>query len=356
MHTKKRDNKTNSNLNNKREEWADIAKGIGIILVRIGHQTIFGIPLVLWIYSFHMPLFFFISGYFYKPKDSFKEEIKHKAYSILIPYFSYECLKWFLGVIKSIINNNINFNLKFFGGIFLSIPDTIFENPIWFFTCLFVANVLFGTLYRIIQRLENNKELYLFISSCIISLITYVLYCIIKVKLPWNLDIALIILPFMSIGYIIHNHKITEKLKDEARKYYYSSIVIFVIASTLTCYINYLFGKNNIDYALRNLNEWFSCISTGIIGCILTYLICLLFKKLRIISFIGQNSGLYYLMLGTVSATISKIITKILGSDINQILLFFVTLVIAIITMIPICLILNKYFSFFIGKWKRKKA
>ena len=41
-------------------KWVDIAKGIGIILVFLGH---FNIPDTLRaeIYTFHMPLFFFLS-------------------------------------------------------------------------------------------------------------------------------------------------------------------------------------------------------------------------------------------------------------------------------------------------------
>ena len=40
--------------------WVDTAKGIGLLLVIIGHLPI---PLVpVWIYTFHMPLFFFLSG------------------------------------------------------------------------------------------------------------------------------------------------------------------------------------------------------------------------------------------------------------------------------------------------------
>ena len=45
-----------------REHWIDALKGIGIILVVIGHVSL-GNNLVKWIYSFHMPLFFALSGY-----------------------------------------------------------------------------------------------------------------------------------------------------------------------------------------------------------------------------------------------------------------------------------------------------
>ena len=52
----------------KRIEYIDIAKGIGMILVVIGHcindKTFPG----TWIYSFHMPLFFVLSGLCFSDK------------------------------------------------------------------------------------------------------------------------------------------------------------------------------------------------------------------------------------------------------------------------------------------------
>ena len=42
---------------NKRIGWIDIAKGYGILLVILGHLNV-GL-LGKWIYTFHMPLFFF---------------------------------------------------------------------------------------------------------------------------------------------------------------------------------------------------------------------------------------------------------------------------------------------------------
>ena len=45
----------------KRIEWVDIARGIGIILVILGHIGIGKVG--KFIYSFHIPLFFFLSGF-----------------------------------------------------------------------------------------------------------------------------------------------------------------------------------------------------------------------------------------------------------------------------------------------------
>ena len=60
-------------MNTKRLDWIDIAKGIGIILVVLGHtlvpqvrETGFAGFLWIFIYNFHMPLFFFLSGYLFE--------------------------------------------------------------------------------------------------------------------------------------------------------------------------------------------------------------------------------------------------------------------------------------------------
>lgn len=44
-------------MNKNRNETIDIMKGIGIILVMLGHQNL---PINTLIYSFHMPLYFII--------------------------------------------------------------------------------------------------------------------------------------------------------------------------------------------------------------------------------------------------------------------------------------------------------
>ncbi len=76
----------------KRLEWVDIAKGIGIFLMVMGHS---GIPRFIHdcIYSFHMPFFFILSGYFFlTEKYTFVELINRKVKTILLPYFVFSVM------------------------------------------------------------------------------------------------------------------------------------------------------------------------------------------------------------------------------------------------------------------------
>lgn len=49
-------------MGSKRLDWIDIAKGIAIILVIVGHTVPNPSPLRHAIFSFHMPVFFILAG------------------------------------------------------------------------------------------------------------------------------------------------------------------------------------------------------------------------------------------------------------------------------------------------------
>lgn len=74
----------------KRESYLDIAKGLGIIMVILGHIEI-GFA-TKWLYSFHLPLFFFVSGICFHYKENFFHYLKKKVKRCLIPYFVFGIL------------------------------------------------------------------------------------------------------------------------------------------------------------------------------------------------------------------------------------------------------------------------
>lgn len=78
-------------INKNRIAWIDIAKGIAILLVIIGHCPQIGSPLISIIFSFHMPLFFILSGYTFRAARSkdelllhLKKNIKHLYFPVII--------------------------------------------------------------------------------------------------------------------------------------------------------------------------------------------------------------------------------------------------------------------------------
>ena len=85
----------------ERIEYIDIAKGFGILLVIAGHLFAYRGPISRWIFSFHMPLFFILSGICYKMNSStiLVEYKKKKCKQLLVPF----CYLYAIGLAVSLI-------------------------------------------------------------------------------------------------------------------------------------------------------------------------------------------------------------------------------------------------------------
>jgi len=72
----------------KRIGYIDIAKGIGILVIVLAHNDLAGYHPTLhkFIYAFHIPLFFFLSGMFFRPERSFGETLRRRFNTLLKPY------------------------------------------------------------------------------------------------------------------------------------------------------------------------------------------------------------------------------------------------------------------------------
>ncbi|MBR3646695.1 MAG: acyltransferase family protein [Lachnospiraceae bacterium] len=92
----------NSNTKS-RIEYIDVAKGIGMLCIIAGHM---GINVVnRCVYTFHIPLFLLISGYFISNRDSVGDFIKKRANTILKPYAVTCILLGIIQFLKSILTS-----------------------------------------------------------------------------------------------------------------------------------------------------------------------------------------------------------------------------------------------------------
>lgn len=149
-----------------RDPIFDILKGIGIVLVILGHCDLQNLDQV--IFSFHMPLFFFISGYFSKKKDSYTE-LYFNFRKLIIPYltafiilfilsFIYDFLLGSLYLKKAtasflLCRNNWTYSLFW--------DDFPYIGPLWFFLSLFEVRVL----HLLFQKISKNTILMLVIAT-----------------------------------------------------------------------------------------------------------------------------------------------------------------------------------------------
>jgi glycosyltransferase involved in cell wall biosynthesis/fucose 4-O-acetylase-like acetyltransferase len=142
-----------------RVDWVDYAKGIGIFLVVLGH-TMYGmmrasIPLPAgssyaldWMYLFHMPLFFFLSGLFVLPslQKGIGRFAAHRMGTVLYCYLLWSVLN---AVVRSAFSNYTNYKTEW------SILEQAWYKPmgeLWFLYVLFLCYALYATLYAINTR------------------------------------------------------------------------------------------------------------------------------------------------------------------------------------------------------------
>ncbi|MFZ5822557.1 MAG: acyltransferase family protein [Chloroflexota bacterium] len=144
-------------MNRERIGYIDIAKGIGILLVAMAHT---GLSLVApylhkLIYSFHMPLFFFLSGYFFNPDTPFLALLKKRFNAVLKPYL----FTIFLIYLASISFTNMGF-VTALGRILKAMYGTgryIDWVQLWFLPSLFVTSLFAYLFYRVVlARIENR--------------------------------------------------------------------------------------------------------------------------------------------------------------------------------------------------------
>lgn len=189
---------------NQRIEWVDTVKGLGIILVLIGHCNI---PRI---YLFHMPLFYIISGFCWNV-DKYKLMPFNGVCYQKVPflYFPYIKIALICFVVFGVFAKFKDFGLSTeyihqllkyaFGMLIYSrgtaewLPNC---SPIWFLTALFVAELLFFLI-------NKQKRVLLFVVAA--GLIGYLCSFCGKI-FPWNIDNALTAIPFLYIGVLLRRH------------------------------------------------------------------------------------------------------------------------------------------------------
>jgi len=124
-----------------RLNYIDVAKGIGILLVVFGHNWIVFAEkgeLFNIIYSFHMPLFLFLSGVFFNPDKKFTNLAIERADSLLKPYFVILVFLWI-----AYFSHKGYSSREYFVGVFYGNGTTLpwALVPMWFLTHLWIVSI-----------------------------------------------------------------------------------------------------------------------------------------------------------------------------------------------------------------------
>ena len=181
--------------------WIDAAKGIGIFLVVLGHALPESHVAATIIWTFHMPLFFFLSGLTGRPwAPGTSTTIANGLKNLAVPYlfFSLIAILLFLslkGDVTSIVSwRNLAGQMVY--GVSGNERKMLYDVALWFFTCLFSTRILFILITALSPGLRTTL-----IAAVLLACFAHMYVLVYFTSMLWNFDIALVALLFYTSGF-----------------------------------------------------------------------------------------------------------------------------------------------------------
>ncbi|MGC4017981.1 MAG: acyltransferase family protein [Muricomes sp.] len=202
-----------TDIDEGRVQYWDIAKGAAILLMILGHTDIPQYLRVI-IFSFHMPLFVIVNGYFIKSYD-IKRTFTRSVKTLLYPY-GVTCV--LSAVIYTIIGGGGENNASLFlfkikamlGG--MSKISTRFQEfdsvwVVWFVCCLFITRNVYVILMHLLEKYSDSYKTGAIVAIAVAGYFIGKYYAF----MPWSLDVALVALIFIAFGDWLRKTNFLEK-------------------------------------------------------------------------------------------------------------------------------------------------
>ena len=152
-----------------------VFSALGILLVVAGHlgYDLFEVGGLFPYYSFHVFIFVFISGYFYKPesKEKIIKYIGKKAVSLLVPYFIWNLVYGVVTMLMHSAGFGIGQELSFatlFIDPFMGGHQFMYNFPAWFVPVLFLIEVINVVMRKVLAVLHLENE-WLILAGCLLA-------------------------------------------------------------------------------------------------------------------------------------------------------------------------------------------
>lgn len=279
----------------------DRAKGIGMILVIYGHMLNYGSIPFSFIFSFHMPLFFIVSGMLLSPSK--------------FDGFNYQ--RWAKSTIKKYIPPVVFFSVLG-GGVryaFYGTPDwrqmakdfilhmssdELLTGSIWFLSMLAFVMLLIPFLIRIEWFGTGRGKVCLVVT---LSVLAYLLS-----KVPYTLPFLIKTIPtallFVYIGYIAKDVILEKTNSITTKRYVLFLLPVFLILVVL---------NRTVNLAVPVYNDFFVYLFCALFGTIMTLQIST-YRMPRFIEYLGKNSLIVFSLHAIWIFIFTDILNRILGT------------------------------------------
>ena len=339
----------------KRLDYVDVCKWLGISLVIFGHMKMPN-EVLQWIYAFHMPLFFVLSGYTYRAQRIDKEFLMKKIKTIYVPFLLF-ALIFCRGEMSSWAY------IAYGSRNALDMAGTY--TVLWFLPCFFAAVLVFSLLMNIGNRSKHKVWI---LAAGVVVMLVGAKACemlkggqpmIAKYGYPLNFDMALVGAVFMVAGYYFR--QMIDWINTQRQWLLIVTVVALFVVTGFTAFMNLPESLNpacaHVEMSVGAFGKWglfFAnalLMSMALIG--LSVLVDKWVIRKNLLLFIGQNSLTILCVHGTILLVASKVLPKmgLVGvDDMSLMLQGIVSYVIVIAVSIPAILLIKRFVPNLVGK------
>lgn len=304
----------------RRIDFIDLTKGLCIILVVMMHvggafDTLASGPALS---CFTMPLYFFVSGLFFKSYEGFGGFFVRKADKLLVPFLVFYLGSFLLmyGISKVLPGTfRLPVRLSELLLVFRGHELIRFNPPIWFLIALFNCNILF----YLVHYLRNRHILMMFVVVLLLGAAGF--WCgKQRIELPFYLDVALTALPFYFAGFWIRRYNFFLYPHHRFDKL----IPVFIALAVIAMYFTATpLGMRTNNYP-GNIFQVYVAAFAGIFAIML---LCKKIKSAGIVSYLGRYSIVTLGIHGPLLFFLRPIVSRFLAEGwVYSVTLFLVTL------------------------------
>ena len=266
--------------------WIDALRGIAMYFVVLGHTfPVPDVPLRMWIYSFHMPLFFLVSGLTWRePRGTFRDYVKRSAKNLLLPYAVLNvviyCMKFVLRTAFDMYKNRgfVQPLIAFALGMDENLPCI----QTWFLPTLFLTQLLNFLIFRYI-RTEWKRAVV--ISALFAGGLAFSLTGL--GELPWHTAVVPIALMFCYAGWLWMQWRVWERAKPALM---WAAAVVLLAAGW---YLQSLNGRVSMNGNVYGEHVWLFVLSAFSTCAGVVLLSILVLYRSRILNGVGVHSMFY---------------------------------------------------------------
>lgn len=348
-------------MNTKRLGYLDMAKGIGIILVVAGHSGLISDDVLTWLASFHMPLFFIVSGMLLRHKreeeKDYRLSMSKKARGILLPYVYFSIIYIVINIFYILKHPDL-FTWDIVTKAVIETVSLYGISVLWFLPALFMGEAAFLFLRKKTSHIVTALLCAAAggLAVCGKGLYNASFPTETGMALTWlgNLIQALlrggVALLFLAIGY--YTYCLMQKRDISRIASAIAAVVLFALNGALA------FFNGRVDLHFMVFNNVFIYFIAAFAGTMAVILLCKALPEWRGLTFLGENSLIVMATHLDCQVMIFSIRVGMFASSLSPRAKDYIykgtTALTLLIVEIILIFIINRYLPFLLGKKKRK--